>query len=196
MQQFPNPVLSELAKCVAFVAGSFAAWVLFMAGLSDVVLERPLFGHTLVWCAAPPPAVVPACKTLPGPTTSLLRAPPPPWPARWPAPLHAGAPRFHRCWGRRRQRRRRRSWPRRRRQRRRRGRDPPAPRAGGRRRWASCWPSAARSSRSRARPSSQSSRCWRWPRTRTTCPATGGGGRTRRRSRPSSRSSSSSRRAP
>ena len=51
MQQFPSPVLSELAKCVAFVAGSFAAWVLFMAALSDVVLERPLFGHTLVWCA-------------------------------------------------------------------------------------------------------------------------------------------------
>ena len=52
MQQFPSPVLSEAAKCVAFVAGSFAAWVLFMAALSDVVLERPLFGHTLVWCAA------------------------------------------------------------------------------------------------------------------------------------------------
>lgn len=52
MAQFPSPVLSELAKCVAFVAGSFAAWLLFMAMLSDVVLERRFFSHTLVWCAS------------------------------------------------------------------------------------------------------------------------------------------------
>ena len=49
--QFPSPLLSHCARFVAFVAGSFAALLLFTALLDDDLLERHLFGRNLVWCA-------------------------------------------------------------------------------------------------------------------------------------------------
>lgn len=49
IQQFPSPVLSHMAKFVAFIAGSFAALLLFMALVDDTLLERHLFGRNLVW---------------------------------------------------------------------------------------------------------------------------------------------------
>lgn len=38
-----------MAKFVAFLAGSFAALLLFMALVDDTLLERHLFGRNLVW---------------------------------------------------------------------------------------------------------------------------------------------------
>ncbi len=49
IQQFPSPALSHAAKFVAFLAGSFAALLLFMALVDDMLLERHLFGRNLVW---------------------------------------------------------------------------------------------------------------------------------------------------
>ena len=54
IQQFPSPVLSHMAKFVAFLAGSFAALLLFMALVDDTLLERHLFGRNLVWSAHHP----------------------------------------------------------------------------------------------------------------------------------------------
>ncbi len=48
-QQFPSPVLSHTAKFVAFIAGSFAALLLFMTMVDDMLLERHLWGRNLVW---------------------------------------------------------------------------------------------------------------------------------------------------
>ena len=47
--QFPMPILSHVAKFVAFLMGSFAALLLFVALLDDDLLERHLFGRNLVW---------------------------------------------------------------------------------------------------------------------------------------------------
>ena len=47
--QFPMPVLSHVAKFVAFLTGSFAALLLFVALIDDDLLERHLFGRNLVW---------------------------------------------------------------------------------------------------------------------------------------------------
>ena len=48
--QFPSATLNHAARFVAFVAGSFAALLLFAALVDDVLLERHLFGRTVVWC--------------------------------------------------------------------------------------------------------------------------------------------------
>mmetsp|Transcript_4303 Transcript_4303/g.12400 ORF Transcript_4303/g.12400 Transcript_4303/m.12400 type:complete len:983 (-) Transcript_4303:227-3175(-) len=50
--QFPNPLLSHVARLVAFIAGSFAALALGAAMVEDFLLERRLAGRTLVWWAA------------------------------------------------------------------------------------------------------------------------------------------------
>ncbi len=47
--QFPMPILSHVAKFIAFLVGSFAALLLFVALLDDDLLERHLFGRNLVW---------------------------------------------------------------------------------------------------------------------------------------------------
>ncbi len=47
--QFPMPVLSHVAKFVAFLTGSFAALLLFVALIDDDLLERHLFSRNLVW---------------------------------------------------------------------------------------------------------------------------------------------------
>lgn len=52
VMQFPSPVLSAISKFVAFVAGSFAAVLLFLALIEDTLLERRLFERTLVWWGA------------------------------------------------------------------------------------------------------------------------------------------------
>lgn len=49
ISQFPSPMLSHVAKFVAFIAGSFAALLLFVALMDDNLLERHLFGRNLVW---------------------------------------------------------------------------------------------------------------------------------------------------
>lgn len=52
LQQFPSPALTHLANFVAFIAGSFAALLLFMTLMDDFLLERDLFGRHVVWSAA------------------------------------------------------------------------------------------------------------------------------------------------
>ena len=52
--QFPSPLVSHVARLVAFVAGSFAALALGAAVVEDFLLERRLGGRTLVWCPPPP----------------------------------------------------------------------------------------------------------------------------------------------
>ncbi|KAK9802892.1 hypothetical protein WJX73_002447 [Symbiochloris irregularis] len=52
VMQFPSPVLSAISKFVAFVAGSFAAVLLFLALAEDTLVERRLFDRTLVWWGA------------------------------------------------------------------------------------------------------------------------------------------------
>lgn len=49
LQQFPSPALTHLANFVAFIAGSFAALLLFMTLMDDFLLERDLFGRHVVW---------------------------------------------------------------------------------------------------------------------------------------------------
>ena len=48
LSQFPSPGPAHVAKFVAFIAGSFAALLLAVALYEDTLLERHLFGHTLV----------------------------------------------------------------------------------------------------------------------------------------------------
>uniref|UniRef100_A0A7S1X4Z6 Autophagy-related protein 9 n=1 Tax=Tetraselmis chuii TaxID=63592 RepID=A0A7S1X4Z6_9CHLO len=50
--QFPTPIVRQVAKFVAFVSGSFAAMVLFLAIVNDVLMERHLAGHNLVYWGA------------------------------------------------------------------------------------------------------------------------------------------------
>lgn len=52
VSQFPSPLASSIAKFIAFIAGSFAALLLFLALMDDTLLERHLYGRTLVWWAA------------------------------------------------------------------------------------------------------------------------------------------------
>ena len=49
ISQFPATMLSEVAKFLAFIAGSFAALLLFLTLLDDDLLERHLYGRNLVW---------------------------------------------------------------------------------------------------------------------------------------------------
>ena len=69
IEQFPNPLLSHVARLVAFVAGSFAALALGAAAAEDFLLERRLAGRTLVWCPPPPPPPPP--RTAPPPPAFL-----------------------------------------------------------------------------------------------------------------------------
>ncbi len=46
--QFPSPAAAHVGKFVAFIAGSFAALLLALAMVEDTLLERHLFGRTLV----------------------------------------------------------------------------------------------------------------------------------------------------
>ena len=50
--RLPLPCLCQVARFTAFVSGSFAALVLFLAAVNDVLMERHLAGHNLVWWAA------------------------------------------------------------------------------------------------------------------------------------------------
>ncbi|KAL0047089.1 hypothetical protein WJX82_006349 [Trebouxia sp. C0006] len=52
LQQFPSPGLTQVANFVSFIAGSFAALLLFMTLMDDFLLERDLFGRHVVWWAA------------------------------------------------------------------------------------------------------------------------------------------------
>ena len=49
IQQFPSPMLSHVATFVSYMAGSFAALLLFLAMVDDMLLERHLYGRNLVW---------------------------------------------------------------------------------------------------------------------------------------------------
>lgn len=61
VSQFPSPLLSSIAKFIAFIAGSFAALLLFLALMDDTLLERPLYGRNLVWYVLSPPYYVHTC---------------------------------------------------------------------------------------------------------------------------------------
>ncbi len=47
--QFPSPVVTHVARFVAFITGSFAALLLFLALIDEVMLEREIFGRQVVW---------------------------------------------------------------------------------------------------------------------------------------------------
>ena len=61
LQQFPSPALTHLANFVSFIAGSFAALLLFMTLMGDFLLERDLFGRHVVWYVLPFSAVPLCC---------------------------------------------------------------------------------------------------------------------------------------
>lgn len=50
--QFPSPLVTLVAKFVAFVAGSFAALLLGLSFLDENLLEVPMAGRNLVWWLA------------------------------------------------------------------------------------------------------------------------------------------------
>eukprot|EP00775_Hariotina_reticulata_P004154 gene4154-4402_t len=50
--QFPSPMVSQVAKFVSFVAGSFAALLLGLSLLDENLLEVPLGGRNVVWWLA------------------------------------------------------------------------------------------------------------------------------------------------
>ncbi|KAF6253428.1 autophagy protein Apg9-domain-containing protein [Scenedesmus sp. NREL 46B-D3] len=50
--QFPSPMVSQVAKFVSFVAGSFAALLLGLSLLDENLLEVPLAGRNVVWWLA------------------------------------------------------------------------------------------------------------------------------------------------
>uniref|UniRef100_A0A061R0H4 Autophagy-related protein 9 n=2 Tax=Tetraselmis sp. GSL018 TaxID=582737 RepID=A0A061R0H4_9CHLO len=52
ISQFPTPIAQQIARFVAFVSGSFAALVIFLASVNDVLMERHFAGHNLVWWGA------------------------------------------------------------------------------------------------------------------------------------------------
>ncbi len=54
------------------MAGSFAALLLFAALVDDVLLERHLFGRTVVWCAILPQLSAAAAAAPPAPVAVLL----------------------------------------------------------------------------------------------------------------------------
>eukprot|EP00873_Tetraselmis_striata_P025309 jgi/Tetstr1/445573/TSEL_033346.t1 len=52
ISQFPTPIVRQVAKFVAFISGSFAALILFLAVVNDVLMERHFAGHNLVYWGA------------------------------------------------------------------------------------------------------------------------------------------------
>ncbi|KAK6937802.1 Autophagy-related protein 9 [Dillenia turbinata] len=52
LKQFPSPIISVVAKFISFVAGGFAAILIFIALLDESLLEGHLFGRNLFWYAA------------------------------------------------------------------------------------------------------------------------------------------------
>lgn len=52
VKQFPSPIVSLIAKFIAFVAGGFAAILIIIAFLDESLLEAHLFGRNLFWYAA------------------------------------------------------------------------------------------------------------------------------------------------
>lgn len=50
--QFPSPVTGAVAGLVAYVAAGIAALVISIALTHDYLMERPMWGHTLVWWLA------------------------------------------------------------------------------------------------------------------------------------------------
>jgi len=52
VSQFPSPIIAHTARFLAFVAGSFAALLLFAAAIDESLLERSLGGRQIVWWVA------------------------------------------------------------------------------------------------------------------------------------------------
>lgn len=52
LTQFPNTLVTHVAKFVAFLTGSFTALLLLMTMLDETLLERPLLGRHVVWWIA------------------------------------------------------------------------------------------------------------------------------------------------
>lgn len=50
--QFPSPLTGAVAAFVAYVAAGIAALVIGVALTHDYLMERPAWGHTLVWWLA------------------------------------------------------------------------------------------------------------------------------------------------
>ncbi|KAJ6844662.1 autophagy-related protein 9 isoform X2 [Iris pallida] len=52
VKQFPSPLISTVAKFMAFVSGGFAAILIIIAFLDEDLLEGHIFGHNLLWYGA------------------------------------------------------------------------------------------------------------------------------------------------
>lgn len=52
ISQFPSPIVAHIARFMAFVAGSFAALLLFATAMDERLLERDLGGRQIVWWVA------------------------------------------------------------------------------------------------------------------------------------------------
>ncbi|KAJ6844910.1 autophagy-related protein 9 isoform X2 [Iris pallida] len=52
VKQFPSPLISTVAKFIAFVSGGFAAILIIIAFLDEDLLEGHIFGHSLLWYGA------------------------------------------------------------------------------------------------------------------------------------------------
>jgi len=52
LAQFPSPLITQVARFVSFVAGSFAALLLGLSLLDENLLEVPLAGRNVVWWLA------------------------------------------------------------------------------------------------------------------------------------------------
>eukprot|EP00959_Pyramimonas_sp_CCMP1952_P337465 7067140-Pyramimonas_sp.AAC.1 len=52
VSQFPSPIVSMVAKFIAFIVGGFAAAIIGLALVDERLLEAHLYGRKLVWYAA------------------------------------------------------------------------------------------------------------------------------------------------
>nr|KYP51184.1 Autophagy-related protein 9 [Cajanus cajan] len=52
LKQFPSPIISIIAKFIAFVSGGFAAVLIIFAFLEESLLEGHVYGKKLLWYAA------------------------------------------------------------------------------------------------------------------------------------------------
>lgn len=85
--QFPSPLTGAVAAFVAYVAAGVAAVVIGIALTHDYLMERPAWGHTLVWWLAACGMVLAVSRSLAeegAPTHDAVRTTPPPSPTPTP----------------------------------------------------------------------------------------------------------------
>jgi hypothetical protein len=89
--QFPSPVAGAVAGLVAYIAGGIAALVISVALTHDYLMERPMWGHTLMWWLAWSGMVLAVARSLmedDAPNYNPV-LPPPPCSFRFPSSFHS-----------------------------------------------------------------------------------------------------------